>query len=57
MFMLNFSPLKYKLMSLLMKHYYKIKGSKYCSNDRLTYFAYNSINSGLYHMHYSLLES
>ena len=57
MSMLNFSLLGYKLMSLFMKHYYKIKGSKNCSNDTALYFAYNDINSDPYHVILGLFKS
>ena len=50
MSMLNFSLLGYKLVSLFMKHYYKIKGSKNCSNNTALNFAYNDINSNSNHM-------
>ena len=57
MFMLNFSLLGYKLVSLFMKHYYKIKGSKNCPNDTALYFAYNYINSNPNHVILDLFES
>jgi hypothetical protein len=57
MSMLNFSPLGCKLVSLFMKHYYKIKGSKTCPNDTAFYFAYNNINSDLNHVILGLFES
>jgi hypothetical protein len=57
MFMLNFSPLRCKLVSLFMKHYYKIKGSKNCPNDTAFYFAYNNINSDPNHVILGLFES
>jgi hypothetical protein len=57
MSMLNFSPLECKLVSLFMKHYYKIKGSKNCSDDTVFYFAYNNINSDLNHVILGLFES
>ena len=50
MSMLNFSPLGCKLVSLFMKHYYKIKGSKNCPNNTALNFAYNNINSNSNHM-------
>ena len=57
MSMLNFSLLEYKLVSLFMKHYHKIKGSKNCPNDTALYFAYNDINSDPNHMILGLFES
>jgi hypothetical protein len=57
MSMLNFSLLGYKLVSLFIKHYYKIKGSKNCPNDTALYFAYNNINSNPNHVLLGLFES
>jgi hypothetical protein len=57
MSMLNFSPLGCKLMSLFMKHYYKIKGSKNCHNNTAFYFAYNDISSDSNHVLLGLFES
>ena len=57
MSMLNSSLLGYKLVSLFIKHYYKIKGSKNCPNDTALYFSYNEISSDPNHMILSLFES
>ena len=57
MSMLNFSLLGYKLVSLFMKHYYKIKGSKNCPNDTALYFVYNDINSDPNHVILGFFES
>ena len=57
MSMLNFSLLGYKLVSLFMKHYYKIKGSKNCPNDTALYVSYKDINSDPNHVILGLFES
>ena len=57
MFMLNFGLLGYKLVSLFMKYYYKIKGSKNCPNNTALYFAYNNINSDSNYVILGLFES
>ena len=55
--MLNFSLLRYKLVSLFIKHYYKIKGSKNCPNDTALYFIYNYIISDPNHVILGLFKA